>query len=176
MAENKFYSPFKVGLLIVTLAYFLFTFHAMFTLSWIGEWAPLPGIRGFIIFVEDIGGTIGLVFRFAASIVALGGLLYYFAKKGLPEQTARKILRVILIAEAIYWLGLLPSGFMPLIYLKNFDIPALIESTATPIALLVLALKLSPKKPIKQAIKWGLITGTVYIFVFWLVNTGIWML
>jgi hypothetical protein len=191
MAENKFYSPFKIGLLIVTLAYFIFTFHAMFTLSWIGEWEPMPGIFGFVIFVEDIGATIGLVFRFAASIIALVGVLYYFAKKGLPEQTARKILRVVLVFEAIYWLGLLPSGVMPLIYLRDFvhtpliklltslfayDIPALVESTAIPIALFILAVKLSPKKPAKSAIKWGLITGTVYIFVFWVVNTGIWII
>jgi hypothetical protein len=54
-------------------------------------------------------------------------------------------------------------------------IPALVECTAIPIVLFLFAWKLSPDKPAKSAIRWGLITGTVYIFVFWLVNTGIWI-
>jgi hypothetical protein len=190
MAENKFYSPLKIGLLTVSVAYFLFTFHAMFTLSWIGEWESMRAY-GFVIFVEDISASVGLVFRFAASLIALGGLLYYFAKKGLPERTTKRILQVILVLEAIYWLGLLASGVMPLIYLTDivhtpliqlltsliaYDIPALAESIAIPIALFILAIKLRPSKPAKSAIKWALITGTVYVFVFWLLNTGMWII
>ena len=38
MTENKFYTPLKIGLLIVTLSYFLFALHATFELSWVGEW------------------------------------------------------------------------------------------------------------------------------------------
>src|SRR3989304_7805281 len=111
MAEPKFYSPLKIGLLIVTLAYFLFTFHAMFTLQWIGEWDRLGG-GGFsqTILVEDINATIGLVFRFAASIIALVAIVYYFAKKGLSAPTAMKSLRWILVFEAIYWMGLIATG------------------------------------------------------------------
>jgi hypothetical protein len=193
MAETKFYSPLKIGLLIVSIAYFLFTFHAMFTLSWIGEWEYLGGGQSLfsnIIFVEDISATIGLIFRFVASITALAGMILYFSKKGLSAQTTSKILRVVLVGEAIYWLGLLVSGVLPLYYMRGFgnrsllvvlsslmtsEIPLLVESTAIPIALFVLAFKLNPKKPLKGAIKWGLITGTVYIFVFWLVNMGMWI-
>ena len=39
----KSVSPLKVGLLIVVISYFLFTLHAMFTLSWIGEWDRFGG-------------------------------------------------------------------------------------------------------------------------------------
>ena len=37
-----------------------------------------------------------------------------------------------------------------------------------------LILKLSPNKSMKGAIKWGLIAGTIYIFVWWLNNAGMW--
>jgi hypothetical protein len=38
---------------------------------------------------------------------------------------------------------------------------------------LVFALK--PDKPLKAAIKWGLIAGTLYVFVFWINNTCMWI-
>jgi hypothetical protein len=34
---------------------------------------------------------------------------------------------------------------------------------------------LNPNKPARGVIKWGLIAGTFYIFVFWLNNTGLWI-
>jgi hypothetical protein len=192
MTEQKFYSPLKVGLLIVVIAYFLFTFHAMFTLSWIGEWERLPGSFSFTIFVEDISATIGLIFRFAASIIALAAIIFYFAKKNLSKPTAYKILRWILVFEAVYWLGLLTTGVMGVqgLFFSGFGnrtilavlnslvtsvIPSLMESLAIPIALFILAYKLNPNKPVKGAIKWGLITGTIYIIVFWLINTSMWI-
>jgi hypothetical protein len=190
MPEQKFYSPLKIGLLIVTLSYFLFTFHSMFTLSWIGEWARIPGSFSFNIFVEDISATIGLVFRFAGSIIALAAMISYLVNKNISKPKAYVILRVILIFEAIYWLGLLTSGVIGaqslvrgfgnrtiislLSSLVTSVLPTLAESLAIPIALFILAYKLSPKKPVKGQIKWGLITGTIFIIVFWLVNTGIW--
>jgi hypothetical protein len=196
MAEPKFYSPLKIGLLIVILAYFLFTFHAMFTLSWIGEWEYLGGsaLGSFWIFVTDISASIGLVFRFIASIIAVVAIIFYFAKRGLVAPTTFKVLRWILVLEAIYWLGLLVSGVWGVLPVQlggfgtseaglqfNFSllittgIPCLVAAIAIPIALFKLASKLKPNKPLKGAIKWGLIAGTVYVFVFWLNNTGIWI-
>ena len=84
MSEQKFVTPFKVGLLIVVISYFLFTLHAMFTLSWIGEWNLFGGT---MILVEDISATIGLVFRFAASILALVAIGVYFVKKSISKPT-----------------------------------------------------------------------------------------
>ena len=55
-------------------------------------------------------------------------------------------------------------------------IPSISESIAPPIALLILTSKLGPNKPINKAIKWALISGTTYVVVFWLTNTGSWML
>ena len=196
MAETKFYSPVKVGLLIVAVAYFLFTLHAMFTLSWIGEWETFSDSFRFVIFVEDISANIGIASRLVASSIAFVGVILYFVKKGLSTQTTMKILRLVLIGEAIYWLGLLASGVLPLFSTLGFatwrvnghvstlpvltslltnEIPLLVESIAIPIVLFKLSYELKPNKPVKGAIKWGLIAGTVYVFVFWLTNTSLWV-
>jgi len=196
MAEQKFYSPLKIGFLVVALAYFLFTFHAMFTLSWIGEWDAFSGSFRFVVFVEDISATIGIAFRLVASTIALTGAILYFVKKGLSTQTIRKVLRWVLIGEAIYWLGLIASGLLPLFSTLGFatwrvnghistlpvwislltnEIPILIESIAIPVVLFKLSSELNPNKPARGAIKWGLIAGTVYILVFWLTNNALWI-
>jgi hypothetical protein len=189
MAEPKFYSPLKIGLLIVSIAYFLFTFHALFTLSWIGEWEYLTGSFSFWIFIIDVSAFVGLVFRFIASLIAVAAIVFYFAKKGLSTPTTFKVLKWILVLEAIYWVPLFVSGVMGflsgfgeaaglsfnLVLLITTGIPCLVSSIAIPIALFKLASNLNPNKPAKNAIKWGLIAGTVYVFVFWLNNAGMWI-
>ena len=193
MTENKFYSPLKVGLLIVVLSYFLFTLHETFTLSWIGEWNRIGRHFLFNIFAEDISAFVGLIFRFAGSIIAVAAIIFYFAKKSLSKPTVYKILSWILVFEAIYWLGLFTTGafevqglffsggfgHLSMMFVLNsfgtYVLPVLIESIGIPIALLILAFRLSPSKPLRGAIKWGLISGTLYIFVFWLTNTSMWI-
>ncbi len=197
MTEKKFYSPLEIGFLIVASAYFLFTFHAMFTLSWIGEWESFGGSFRFVIFVEDITANIGIASRLVASSVAFVGVILYFVKKGLPTQTIKKVLRLVLIGEAIYWLGLLASGLLPLFSTLGFatwrvnghistlpvltsllanEIPLLVQSIVIPVVLFKLSYELTPKKPAMRAIKWGLIAGTVYVLVFYLTNTALWVL
>jgi len=187
MPETTISTPLKIGLLTVVAAYFLFTLHALLTTSWVGEWESLPPTLRLVIYVEDIGATAGMIFRFIASLVAFAAVAVYFTKRSLGEHTTRRILMIVLFSEAIYWLGLLPSGLMPIIYFRarqppldalialfSSDIPCLVESTAIPVALFMLVAKLRPRKSVREAIRWSLVSGTVYIFVFWLVNTGIW--
>jgi hypothetical protein len=178
------------------VSYFLFTFHAMFTLSGIGEWESVGGGSGLVsfwIFVTDISASIGLVFRFIASIIAVSAVVYYFARKGLSAQTTFRVLRWILVLEAVYWLGLLVSGIWGVlpaelggfgsgaglqfntVLLITTGVPCLVGAIAIPFALIKLASKLKANKPTADAVKWGLIAGTVYIFVFWLSNTGMWI-
>lgn len=193
MAESRFYSPLKIGLLLVAVAYFFFTFHALFTVSWIGEWEYVTGSYSFWIFITDVVASFTLIFRFIASSIAIATIIFYFAKKGLSTSMTLKVLRWILVLEAIYWLGLLVSGVwgvLPvratvtdyiltlqfnLTLLITTGIPCLVSSIAIPIALFKLASKLNPSKPTKGSVKWGLIAGTIYIFVFWLNNTGMWI-
>ena len=191
MTEHRFYSPLKIGLLTVTIAYLLFNLHTMFTLEWIGEWDRIAGgAFSLTLLIEDINATIGIVFRFAGSIIAFAALIYYFARKSFSANRSYLVLKVVLVFEAIYWLGLLASGiagvlslfasfgFMGAISLPYFCYvtAGILESTIIPIVLLILAFKLSPLKPIKGAIKWSLISGTVIVFVYWLLNTSIWAL
>ena len=187
MTEQKLYSPVKIGLLIVVVSYFLFTLHGLFTLQWIGEWNG-TGSFYFFIYITDISALVGLIFRFVASLIAIASVIFYFSK-GLPStEKTYKILRWILVSEAIYWLGLITTTVMsipglsgqsvtsPLSSFALNVIPLLVESIVLPIALFIFAWKLNPNKPLKQAVKWGLITGTIYIFVFWLTNTSMWII
>jgi hypothetical protein len=192
MAGEKFYSPLKIGLLIVVVAYFLFTLHATFTLEWIGEWDRIGGgAFRFTIYAEDVTAFICLVFRFAASIIALAAILYYFAKKSISKKATYRILRVVIVFEAIYWLGLAATTFFTvegfartlitqpisavLYSLAISVIPSVVEAIILPIALLILAFKLSPNKPLNGAIKWATISGIFYVLSFWLVYSSIWI-
>jgi hypothetical protein len=193
MAEQKVFTPLKIGLLASAIAYFLFTFHGMFTLSWIGEWNRMGGgAFGTMILVEDISATIGLIFRFAGSIIALAAVAIYFAKKGIAQSTAYKAIRIVLVFEGIYWLGLIATtGYSVFFFgrmlfadvsvfriLDSFFFSALatiVEGVILPVVLFILAFKLSPKKPLRGAVKWAGISGLVLIVVFWLVYTGIWV-
>jgi hypothetical protein len=186
MADNKFYTPLKVGVLLVTIAYFVFNLHTIATIEWIGEWARTPGHFNTIQLIEDMNATVGNAFRMAGSVIAIIAITYYLAKKTFSEKRSYLVVRLILVCEGIYWFGLLASGmsgiyrisrgFGSLTYSLGYVLPAVLESTIVPITILILAYKLSPTKPIKGAIKWAMISGTVLIFVYWLLNTGIWAL
>jgi hypothetical protein len=186
MAEQKFYTQLKIGLLTVTMAYFLFNLHTMFTLEWIGEWARTPGVFNTIQLIEDINATIGNSFRMAGSVIAIVALVIYFVKESYSKNKSYLIVRIVLVFEAIYWLGLLASGASgvyrvftssrSLTYSFGYVLPAILEATIIPITLIIFSYKLSPNKPMNKAIKWGLISGTVLVFVYWLLNTGIWTL
>ncbi len=185
-------TPLKVGLLIVALAYLLFNAHSLFNLNWWGEWDRIttnPTIA-FYIYIEDIVAAVGIVFRFLAGIIAVGAVAYYFKKEMPSLNRVYSLLRVILVFEAIYWFGLSAtagveiytsilgaslSGANLLVSLMVGAVPSVMEAIVLPIILLVLAFKLNPNKPASTPIKWGLITGTVLLFVFWLTNMSIWI-
>jgi hypothetical protein len=192
LEQQKFVTPLKVGLLIVVISYFLFTLHATFTLEWLGEWDRIGGgVFRTAILVEDVTAYACLFFRLAASIIALAAVVYYFSKKSISKPATYKILRVVLIFEATYWLGLAATtfftveGFARALAIRPITsildslalgvIPSVVEAIILPIALFILAFKLSPNKPLKGAIKWSLITGTLYMLSFWLVYTSIWV-
>jgi len=189
--EQNFYSPLKIGLLIVTVIFFMFTLHGMLKLEWWGEWEFFPegsSIR-FWLFVTDMSSVTGLIFRLVGSLIASITVVCYFIKKGLSTPTTFKLLKIILVMEAIYWFSFISSGiwgFTPIVdallgtpigslsFVISTGIPCLIEAIVLPIALVKIFTNLSPIKPLKGAIKWGLIAGTCYIFVWWLNNTGVW--
>jgi hypothetical protein len=184
MIEQRFYTPLKIGLLTITIAYFLFNLHTIFTIEWIGEWARQPGTFNTVQLIEDINATIGNVFRFAGSILAVFALVSYYVKRSFSKKRSYLVVRIVLVFEAIYWLGLLASGMSGiwrvltrnygLLYSVGYVLPAVVESTIIPIALFILAHKLSPNKPMKGTIKWSLISVTLLVLCYWLLNSGIW--
>ncbi|MDR0470556.1 MAG: hypothetical protein LBH79_02365 [Nitrososphaerota archaeon] len=182
----------KVGLLIVAAAYFLFTLHALFNLEWIGEWDRFAsGSISTIILIQDSSAFVGVIARFIAGIIAIAGVGLYF-RKGLPStQSLYRILRWILMLEAIYWFALIPTavtlGYLAAVLYGSSamglagnlvwtTIPLFVESMVLPAALIVLAKKLDYKKPSIDAIRWAWISGVLLIVVFWLTNMGTWML
>ena len=188
MEQQKFVTPLKVGILIVAVAYFLFTLHAMFTLEWIGEWDRISGgstQTAFWILITDVSAGVFLVFRFLASIIAVSAVSIYFSKKGIPQATMYKLLNVIFVFEGLYWVGLLPSGIWGILPVRgSFNIgfflstglPCMVASIGIPISLFILAFKLSPNKPVKGPIKWAMIAGVFYVLAFWLNNSGMWII
>jgi len=191
--EQNFYSPLKVGLLIVTVVFFMFTLHGLLVLEWIGEWEGIGATTSFWMFIADISGALGLIIRCIGSLIATITIVYYFIKKGLSTSTTLKLLKIILVMEAIYWFTFITSGiwgFTPVvdallggytlgIFAQSFvistGIPCLFEAIVLPIVLFKIVTNLSPTKPKKGAIKWGLIAGTCYIFVWWLNNAVMWI-
>jgi len=189
--EPQKITPLKVGLVTVALSYFLFTFHDLFNLQWVGEWNR-PHTFLFNIFIEDINAEAGLVSRFIASMIALVAVIYYLRKTALTAK-AYKILRWIAVFEAIYWFGLLATtevdarsflrfaqrgALKPTLLGLNLTVNLVAdvaESIFLPIVLLILAYLLNPGKKSRKITLWAQIAGTAYIFVFWLTNTNQWL-
>jgi len=194
MSQTKV-TPLKVGLLAVVFAYFLFNVHSMFNLNWVGEWNRLTtnASTRFVIYITDVTGAVGIAFRLAASIIALAAVVYYFNHRAPSRERTFKILRIVVLFEGIYWLGLATTayyGFQSFFTvisqsglsttsffydLMVLALPTAVEGIILPIVLFILAFKLSPTKPTDKAIKWSLIAGTIIILVFWLVYTSIWI-
>ena len=182
MTENKTVSPLKVGLLIVVASYFLFTLHAMFTLQWLGEW-NIGGHFNFGVFITDIAALPGLMARFIGSLIAFGAVVLVI-KKGQLQSSTYKLLKIVLVLEALYWLSLVPSGIWGILpsargfnlsFLLSTGLPCLVASITIPVSLFALVRNLGLNKPQKAANKWSLIAGIFYVLAFWLNNSGMWL-
>jgi hypothetical protein len=185
LEQQNVVTPLKIGILAVTIAYFLFTLHATFTLEWIGEWEGLPTQTAFWIFLTDVSAGVFLVFRFLGSLIAVSAVSLFFFRKVLSQATMYKLLKVIFVFEGLYWVGLLPSGIwgtLPLGgsfnigFFLSTGLPCMVASIGIPISLFTLAFKLSPNKPEKGPIKWAMIAGVFYVLAFWLNNSGMWII
>lgn len=175
MSNNANSWPLKTGLLIVAITWFLFTFYEF------PKAAINIGKMSFWVFLTDTAGIIGLGFRTVASLIAVLTVLFFIFRKDLSAPEIMMSLRWIILGEAVYFLSLLPSGVWGMLsvnrigFLIETGIPCLVESIVIPIVLFKLFFELNPKKSAKGAIKWGLISGTAYIFVFWLNNAANWV-
>jgi hypothetical protein len=143
----------------------------------------------FFILITDVPGCIGMGFRAAAGFIAVVATLLYI-RNDLSKPEALMAIRLVVLFEAGYWfLSFFMSGVWGLAGLADSSVafggallmtventlPCLVQSIGLVAVLVKLFLELSPNKPEKNAVKWGLIAGTLYVFVFWLNNTGNWI-
>jgi hypothetical protein len=178
MFAIKFPKTIKTGVFLVALSWFLFTFYE-FINGILHNTHPSPSATTWLLLSDTAGGT-GLAFRAVGGFIAVITALFYLINKDLSEPEALTSLRYIVILEAAYWFSLIFSlipgawtSFSALTIENN--IPIVVEAIALPIALSMLFINLSPKKASTYGLKWGLISGTVYIFVFWLNNACNWI-
>jgi hypothetical protein len=182
MNSTKTNGPLLLGLFLVALTWFLFTGYEFlkgaFNIFKFSYWISLT----------DTTGTFGLGFRAMAALIAVFTIAFYLARKNLSKPELFMSVRWILLGEAVCFLSLTPCiawyasiavnsnlSIMGLGSLIESGLPIFVESIAIPLVLAKLFFELNPNKPMRGAIKWGLIAGTVYVFVFWLDNTCNWI-
>jgi hypothetical protein len=165
----------RTGLFLTALSWFAFSFYE-FVNSLLHNyhhetWNWLLG--------QETGGCVGLGLRTAGGLIAVIAALFYLVKRDLSEPEALMALRLIVIFEAGYWLSFLfsisPSGFTNLSALIENNLPVTVQATLLPSVLIILFFYLTPKRAATGGLKWGLISGIVYIFVLWLNNAGNWI-
>jgi hypothetical protein len=170
----------RTGLLLTAIAWFTFTFYE-FTNALLHNFHPNPENPVWTwLLLQETGGCVGLGLRAAGGLVAVIASLFYLIKRDLSEPEALMALRLVVILEASYWLSFLfsisPPDFAHLTTMTiESNIPVTVQSTVLPVVLVMLFLNLAPKKAATGGIKWGLISGTVYILVIWLNNAGNWI-
>lgn len=180
LTEAKANLPLRTGLLIVASSWFLFNSYQFikggYNILKFGFWIPLT----------DTAGMFGLGFRTMAALIAVFTVLFFIAKKDLSKPELLMSVRWIILGETVYLLSLFPcviwymatiagASDLGLGSLIQSALPIVVESVIIPLVLVKLFFQLNPNKPAQQAIKWGLIVGTAYIFMFWLNNTGNWI-
>jgi hypothetical protein len=161
-----------VGLFFVVLSWFSYTLYRFST-----------GITTLAIPFTDVPGTVGMGFRTAAGITAVISILFYLAKRDLSKPEALMSLRWIVLFEAISFLSFIPSAIWGFetessrypreIIIASTGLPCLVEAIAIPVVLAKVFLELNPKSS-RGWIKWALISGVTYLFVFWFNYTMQW--
>jgi hypothetical protein len=185
MLNVKIDWPLRVGLLLASLSWFSYMLYE-FTNGIINR-GPLTV---FWILVTDVPGCIGMASRAGAGLIAVVAILFYIVKRDLSKPEAFMAVRLIVLFEAGYWfMSFIMSGVMGIVpfftasgllggsveMIFENTLPCFVQSIGLAGVLMKLFFELNPNKPAKNAIKWGLIAGTFYIFVFWLNNTGNWI-
>lgn len=163
-----------LGVFVVVFSWFAFTFYQF-----------AKGITGQIIYFTDVPGSVGLGFRTSAGLIALIIILFTLFGRALSTSETIISLRWIILFEAIYWIALFPSaiwgfcfpggfGYTREVIITTTGLPCLFESTILPAFLLLLFTKLKLGNPGFEKVKWALICGTSYIFIFWFNYTMQW--
>ena len=173
----------KTGITVVAVSWFAFTFFEF--VSGIIHASNFP----WFIMVTDTLGCVGLGFRTLGGFVAVVTVTLFFFAGRMGKAEALMSVRWVLLFEAVYFaVSFIPAalwgvGSDPFSNFRgqllgnlvvNF-IPCMVEGILMPVVLVKLFFELSPSKPMAEGIKWGLVVGVGYLFVFWLNNMGNWV-
>ena len=182
MFEAKGNMALKAGLLIVATTWFLFSGYELL------KGAFNIGRRSFWISLTDTSGAFGLGFRTMAGLIAIITILFFLVRKPLSKPELLMSARWVILGEAVCSLSLFPCVIWSVARATGYsgsslglgsffesNLPVFVVSVIIPIVLAKLFLELGSSKPATGAIKWGMISGTVYIFMFWINNTGNWI-
>ena len=139
----------------------------------------------FWIALTDTAGMFGLGFRTMAALIAVITVSFFLVKRELSKSELLMSVRWIILGETVYLLSLFPvllwfidlyfgASSMGLGSVIETLFPIIVQSILIPVVLTKLFLAMSPNKPEKGIIRWGLIAVTAYVLMFWLNNTGNW--
>jgi len=181
---NRENSSLKIGLLTVSLTWFLFTAYQLIK----GVFNRYTGAELIWISRTDTAGAFGMTFRTIAALIAVLTILYFIINGDLKKPNLFRSIKMILIGEIVYFLSFVIVVIWGLAVVFGFEIttiglgsfeestlPVIIQTIGIPIALTKLLLEFNQNKSTKGVIKWGLISGVVYIIVLWINNTGNWL-
>ena len=182
MGEDKLASSLKFGLLIVALTWFSFTGYQFLK----GAFNIFRGY--FWVSLTDTAGALGMGFRTMAGVIAFFTILFFVLRKDLKKPELFMSIRWVLLGEIVFFLSLMPVVLWGLAVVFGIEssafglgsfvestLPVMIEAIGIPIVLGKLFLELNPDKPVRGAIRWGLISGVYVVFVLWINNTGNWI-
>ena len=174
--QDKLNSRLKLGLFLVIISWFLFTFYNFVK----GAFNISKGI--FWIELTDTSGVIGLGFRTVASFIALITILFFIFRKDLSKPETMMSIRWIVLGEAVCFLSLFLSLIWGLDILARFGLsdiqfefyfgtsstvgsgltwffsstlPVFLKSVVLPIVLIKLFFVLNPKAIFSKTFIWG---------------------
>jgi hypothetical protein len=179
MSSAKSSYMIRTGLFLTALSWFAFTFYEFVNaITHVIQPNSDNPVWTWLV-LQETGGTVGLGLRTAAGLIAVIACLFYLVKRDLSQLEALMALRLVVIFEASYWLSFLfsisPRGFTDVGALIENNLPIIVQATVLPIVLIILFFHLTPKRASTGGLKWGLISGIVYILVLWLNNAGNWV-
>jgi hypothetical protein len=179
ISERKVNFPLIFGLFVVSLVWFLFN-----SFNFLKGGFNIYKFTFWIAFT-DTAGMFGLGFRTMAALIAVITVSFFLVKRELSKSELLMSLRWIILGETVYLLSLFPvllwfialdtgASSFGLGSIIETLLPVTVQSIIIPVVLIKLFLAMSPNKPEKGIIRWGLIATTFYTLMFWLNNTGNW--
>jgi hypothetical protein len=145
-----------------------------------------------IFYATEVTPSAGVIFRWAASVLALYSALIFVKKGGQSALAVKRKVVAALFLEGANYLTMIPvviSGFTYpfmeglwyygetpgiVVFLLN-GLATLAMVIVIPLFVFKLRSKIVHESPVEEIIKWSCLTGAAYLFVFWFVYSISWL-